>query len=262
MYLASWMIVAVTGDRFIAVSLPLRAGQWCTKRRSIITITIFHLFFATVNIYNFWDWQAVENAPEKWRCRLDEPTRKIRTFLICGLFSFVPALILFILNGIILKATSASRRRWTAQKHHSYKAPTEIRKSLNVLLLTTSFAFLFLTLPSALIDMFLMFLYIPSREKEFEIIFVREMFNILCMLNNCINFLLYCISGRRFRRELKKMVSYYYHRCRMPPKKPAIVISNSNSLKTTTLKARYSPVNNGKTESTFIQLCTASNHSR
>ncbi|OWF35969.1 G-protein coupled receptor B0563.6 [Mizuhopecten yessoensis] len=50
MQLSSWITVAVTIDRYIAVCYPFHVNQYCTRKRALISIGVIFLIIAALNL--------------------------------------------------------------------------------------------------------------------------------------------------------------------------------------------------------------------
>ncbi|XP_013403459.1 P2Y purinoceptor 8 [Lingula anatina] len=211
-YVSSWLIVTVTFNRFIVIVLPLRATRWCQKRNARIAIFVIVSVFSLVSIYNFWAWDDVFVSKKYYMCKM---TRKElirpRIIMVIVLFSLLPSLTLFTMNGIIMKNLSEALSKQAVYRASFNKQKVKgVQRQLDILLLTLSFSFLILTLPLTLVDIVIFSMYDDTSVLPRDDIFVRlymsrEILNIFSLTNNCLIFPLYCVSGRKFRGELKSV---------------------------------------------------------
>ena len=80
--------------------------------------------------------------------------------------------------------------------------------NITVMLLAVSFTFLLLTSPVVIVLLYEGYYLLPSSNVEkARSHLVHAVVDNLMYTNHAINFLLYCLSGRRFRRELGKLLS-------------------------------------------------------
>ena len=111
------------------------------------------------------------------------------------LYSFMPLVVMFTANClIILKFMIA---KWTNRRGGTESVNQALSKSAvkgTVMLLTVSLAFVVLTGPICIRSIFR-----NSRRLFYGITVILQ------YLNHCINGVLYCISGSRFRQELKDL---------------------------------------------------------
>ncbi|XP_076458566.1 uncharacterized protein LOC143292265 [Babylonia areolata] len=79
--------------------------------------------------------------------------------------------------------------------------------NITVMLLLVSFTFLMLTSPVVIVLLYKRYLWLPSTNAERARARLTHAFvDNLMYTNHAVNFLLYCISGRRFRVELKRLL--------------------------------------------------------
>ncbi|XP_076458563.1 uncharacterized protein LOC143292260 [Babylonia areolata] len=89
---------------------------------------------------------------------------------------------------------------------------TKIVKAANsniiVMLLLVTFAFLFLTSPVVIVLLYERYYWLPStNEERARVLLTHAFVDNLMFSNHAINFLLYCISGRRFRQEFRQLLT-------------------------------------------------------
>ncbi|KAL8596485.1 hypothetical protein ACOMHN_044023 [Nucella lapillus] len=173
---------------------------------------------------------------------------KIYTIIDATIYSFIPFLSLLTLNLLIIrqlrhankfsKQFTENRDTKKLSKANSAELKTEgvsssaygkmdsnkdggigtVRKSMtsaniNVMFLLVTFTFLLLTSPIVIVLMYGRHSWQPKTNVErakfrLTMAFVDNMM----FSNHAINFLLYCISGRRFRQELGKLFQRWCHR--------------------------------------------------
>jgi len=143
------------------------------------------------------------------------------------LYSFLPFAILIILNILIIRDNQravkfrASVRRSShnigcrALEHHHFN------HKLTVMLLTISFMFLVTSSPKAILFIVRNDYFVFSGTRiDFQLLavylLVSRITDLFTHLTHAMNFLLYCISGQRFRQELKNfLMCRQYRRSRL-----------------------------------------------
>ncbi|XP_076458562.1 putative G-protein coupled receptor B0563.6 [Babylonia areolata] len=175
---------------------------------------------------------------------------KIYTWIDASIYSFIPFLSLLTLNILIIRQlkqsskfskqfterrddTSASKNATKTQKG-SQSAQSEVcsngvnssgdggaastgkakaNTNIIVMLLLVSFAFLVLTSPVMIVLLYQRYYWVANTQVEKERVRLTYAFvNNLMYSNHAINFLLYCVSGRRFRQELKQFLTRLFCR--------------------------------------------------
>ena len=235
------LILAMKVDRFIATRWPLKAIRWCSTKRARYTcvIAIFAAFCIKlpyswltdvfgVECSTFGSLQAVDIQLYYW----------INATMSC----YLPFTLLITLNSIIIHSlrrrntyfhkqegssgqktqqttvdssgNTAMSSSMTSIKGTADKGETEAakrsasNKSVTVMLLLVSFAFLLLNAPMYMAYLvYLIKSYWTSPFAFAEAYFTANMVGTLWKLNHGINFYLYCLSGSKFRNELKDILS-------------------------------------------------------
>ncbi|ELU05629.1 hypothetical protein CAPTEDRAFT_184124 [Capitella teleta] len=186
-YLSSWLIVCMTVDRFIAVWFPFKVASICSVRHARISTALLLSVALFSNFHVFWTFRI-----EKNRCTYDHESismAQVFEYLKLAAYCFVPFVIVLVLNaGIIHKL------KWGAAMLRRRKESNCVHDRIVCLLLTVSFAWFLLTLPVSLLG-FVQFLHNSN--------IARSVVFILMYSNHSINFYLYCLTGKKFRHELK-----------------------------------------------------------
>ena len=121
------------------------------------------------------------------------------------LYSGMPSFILLVCNiGIIAHVTKAALVHMRKPKT-SLQASTSTRiTTTTAILMTVSIVFLVLTGPSA-IFFIMQSMWVKPADPETppKVILFYTCVSLLSYVNNSINFMLYCVSGRKFRNEFK-----------------------------------------------------------
>ncbi|KAL8596479.1 hypothetical protein ACOMHN_044017 [Nucella lapillus] len=171
---------------------------------------------------------------------------KIYTVIDASIYSFIPFFSLLILNLLIIRqlkhankfskqftenrdtkrtpkakdveTESVSSTEWSKVNSNRNGGPAAKKKSMtstniNVMFLLVSFTFLLLTSPIVIVLLYGRHYWKPSTIPE------RAQFRLtmacvdnIMYSNHAVNFLLYCISGRRFREELKRLLNRFCSR--------------------------------------------------
>ena len=139
------------------------------------------------------------------------------------------------MNYVIVKAVSNSRTFFKTSDETTrnikdqgmetrQKAMRSAEKQLTIMLLLVTILFLVLLCPTYIRSIYLVF---AKRDNPFEYakaMLLSEMTGKLCASNSGINFFLYCISGQKFRNDLKEILY-----CFSQPTERISTISNTRN---------------------------------
>ncbi|CAC5426387.1 unnamed protein product [Mytilus coruscus] len=219
---SSWILMAVTVERVFLVWFPQKAKTACTKQKagiSLIAIAVFLLLINSHILYGHVDKESVVNGTvsvEKCYYISDEYNQFWSAswpWIDLSLFCGIPFCCLFTGNLLIFVKVLSSQRAVKRRIAPSSQTPgSKVQQrdsklsSMSVILFTLNTVFLLCTTP---ISVYL----IGYSKWENELVgrgyavldMMWPIVNILMYLNNSINFLLYILSGSRFRREFRNM---------------------------------------------------------
>ena len=213
-----WLLVAFTFDRFVAVCFPLSKRRVCKWKRAVIaSATILFLSLAK-NLHEFWtrgpeyrkngELRRVCGSQPQYQFFLDY----VRPWLVLVLIMAVPFVLILVFNcsivGGLIKAKRVRDRtvsvcESTALSGTGNKPQTSASsgfRQTTFMCLGISFAFLICMAPS--IVLLIGKPYWKHRTNTAYSI-SKAISNFLVFVNHSINFILYCVTGQRFRDELK-----------------------------------------------------------
>ena len=191
---SSALLIILSIEKFIALYFPFRSRIICTLpiARKVV--------FITASMYAIFNAQYLFILVHRsGSCYFKAPVIFLDAKVIPILYSFGPFAIMLIFNfAIICKLTVAKWRNTPGVSGSINQAMSKSAVRGTAMLLTVSFAFIILTGPFAIA-------LTTARKIASNIdIILRS----LAMLNYAINSVLYCISGSRFRNELKKTICF------------------------------------------------------
>ena len=215
-HFSAWLLVAVALERFISVWFPFGAKTICTHRNAALGVCAIAVALVGINLHFFWTFAkrivpiTNSNKTRRYACnhrqKFDDFFNEIWPGLEASIFTYIPFTIMLVCNTLIifrLARARLQRKRHGATSHGSHHS---IRMTtMTGMLLAATFTFLILNTPVSL--------YLSGqstfwkeerrRNQNFKIFWVIT--QQLMYLNNAINFLLYFISSRQFRQELKTL---------------------------------------------------------
>lgn len=216
--MSSMVLVMVTLERVIAVGRPYEAKTICSKANVIICFVLILIFISLLHtpifLYCKSYYEIIFARDESsfiisYLCgQSSRAPQWIQMFLI--LLTFLLLLIGNIMIIIFLRNAQKSRQTLAASTNRESNA-TQLHY-VTIMLLSVSFSFLILNLPYLLYSLCIPYMvnwYENGADNEKYTIdkFIwYELSITLTYVNNSINFLIYCIGGRRFRQEFLVMI--------------------------------------------------------
>ncbi|XP_076470676.1 FMRFamide receptor-like [Babylonia areolata] len=200
--------VAFTVERFIAVCRPLHAANTCTKSRAKRTILLIFLWSVLYNIPRYFHYEAGRhwnNSTQAHEMRVTETDfakndvfRHVYIIYFQLIFMFLlPFLVISVLNAALLKAINRSRQQ---RQQMSTSATRE--HNLTVMLVAVIVVFLVCQFPT-IVDNILVA--IVREEKHGKVLQYQLLYTVctfLVTINSSLNFVLYCLFGKKFRMVL------------------------------------------------------------
>jgi hypothetical protein len=204
--LSPWILVVMALDRFVALTWPLKAANICTMRRAKATATCI----ITVGVF-FGGLQVLRKEQLKyksWFCptHFDTPMDE-RFDTIYGVqFFYIPVILMVIFNfGIAL----AVNRSMTKSKYlSSTQTHSGIERTITITTMLVTSAFVLFYLPKR-IHLTVWGMWRGTLTDDI-ITLQRFTLNLGITMENVnysLNSYLYCMTCKRFRKELKEILS-------------------------------------------------------
>ncbi|CAH1799707.1 unnamed protein product [Owenia fusiformis] len=213
--LSAWMLVCVTIDRVILVYLPLRAKSICTKRKTMTVICLITFFIVGVNFHWFFTVgqrnfiRLIEEI--QFNCAYLEGFEEFhRTFwpwIDASVASFIPFITLFVCNILIVTQLVKAAARRKNQMNVTSSKQDDTTRSMTIMLVMISFLFLCFTSPVVLLDVVIQpdITRAPTTAEKASEKLTVAIVNLLMYLNSALNFVMYCLSGKKFRDSLREL---------------------------------------------------------
>ena len=217
---SSYQILAMTIDKYVAIKWPHKAATYSTPKRSkIIVLSVFMLAL----IYNSPHLLVASLVGDQCLTYVVGGTiTKIfswSTFVVNGV---IPFSMLIHMNYVIVQTVRRSRKmfRLNATNTDIESSSQGINKGmstrqgtmksaenqLTIMLLLVTMLFLILLIPTYIRFIYLTFVERDTPSKYASSMLFFHVTHKLYHSNNGINFFLYCISGRKFRKDLKEIL--------------------------------------------------------
>lgn len=211
MDLSSWVLMTVTLDRCILVCFPFRSRLFTTMKRAPYILTTLVLLLVLVNSH-FFATVTVQNNNCTYESRLTMVVWPWIDLVVCNLIPFLVMLFcsLLISRKILQTNKRVSVQRTRTISGESGSAPNDNSKaakssSVTIMLLIIIFSFFLLTLPLVGFNISYRYWIETATNSELATLeLVRTNFSMLLYTNHVIHFIC-CLSGRRFRREVRNL---------------------------------------------------------
>ena len=220
--LSAWTLVAMTAQRAVCVLFPHRASVLCTVGKSKVIVVSMTLFIAAIHVHIIYG-HDLKTFSDGVACTAIDDYQNffftIWSWVDLFIFSLLPWLCLAVCNSLLVWKLNVSIREAEVSLGSGQADRIEDRKkkakSITVTLVTVSIAFLVLTLPMSLLQIVTFVFWMKGTLRILDssraIYFVSEVSYPLWYANSCINFYVYCLTGSKFRREAKQILSCVVH---------------------------------------------------
>ena len=203
-----WMVICVTMNRFIAVVYPHKAQDWNSLRVTYIIITATLLFSFCINIPHFF------NLYPKYKDGIySEASTKYGASMTAFYYDFwthcmalvlIPWVTIFCLNIAIIR-----KLKYREKLQSNIKGESKRERQTTVILLVISVSFLVFLIWQCITQCFWMLKDGQNSKSGSVWFYVDSAYafaRLGVVINSSINFVLYCLTGSMFRKEMFKAV--------------------------------------------------------
>ena len=222
-FTSAWLLVAISTERVVAIYFPLVAKSVCSpqlSRKVTLAIVLCLCVFIWPGFGGFV--YSKSRSPEEDSCVPRQAWIKTymdqyNGWLAMFLYPIIPSVILIISNAATFvkfaKVRRAKRRvhaTLTGSVSADVEATTNVNltknsKRITIIAVVLSMTFVCLTLPQSLFyTYFIHNVVVLSRDPAslYHHHFIYQLLETLQLLNNAINFALYCLTSANFKRDL------------------------------------------------------------
>lgn len=228
---ASWILVAMTVERFIAVWFPLKVNRIYSKTKATLVLVSVTMLTFCFNAVYFW----IIHEDHRGSTRKCQPRPQFQDFMKyywnladALAYAIIPCVLVLLSNTLIIinvQMASKTQRHLTNNFDQSARRVRD-QQQITTMLIVISVAFLTLMLPNSIFYIVKDYwVYEANTFGQLEHAFVKQIIHVLSDLNHSINFYLYFLSMATFRRRFKDTMY-----CRKAKKKQKG--SNSSVFKT------------------------------
>ena len=208
---STFQVLAMTVDKFIAIKWPHKAATYSTPKGAKLIVAIGFLALMIYNIPHLF--MARLLGGQCFGYSAGGVITKIYSWVnfICN--GVIPFTLLIYMNSVIVKAVGNSRRQFGARdltsrgKGTREKTMRNAESQLTIMLLLVTTLFFILLIP-VYVRFVLTTFFKPDSPYKFSIaMLLFQITHKLFHTNNGINFFLYCISGQKFRNDLREILN-------------------------------------------------------
>ncbi|WAR24765.1 NMUR1-like protein, partial [Mya arenaria] len=217
---SSWLLVAVTCERFIGVWLPHRVKQGCTQRTALLVIGVIVVCITLLNAHFFYGFGNISYVVNGTAREVMCSTKYTHYYNFVTLtwpwidlcfFFLVPFTVLVMGNISIIARVCMSKYKIRNQIVPSGLTTRQTQKDktshLTAMLMTLNVVFFICVSPICIffISRPYWLKYIKTPYDTAIVMLWWAVINCFMYLNNTLNFVLYFLSGSRFREETKML---------------------------------------------------------
>ncbi|XP_025104655.1 probable G-protein coupled receptor 139 [Pomacea canaliculata] len=222
---STWLIVAMTMQRLMSVVWPHHKSFSCTERKVGLVIAMIATIQIGFNVSKIISYELINGVCDIVNEELWYYDQVIYPWIDVVITTLIPFAVLVIGNSVLLWTVIQSvkvARVMTSGRGDQVNTRRKKASTLTVTLITVSMVFLLLTMP-----MNTYFLIVNDISNEETIIqwasrsFAFAILDLAWFSHSAINFYIYCLTGSKFRNELKSLFCRRY---------PALERSKATSL--------------------------------
>ncbi|CAP35233.2 Protein CBR-FRPR-10 [Caenorhabditis briggsae] len=199
-----WTYVAVTVDRFIAVSFPIKRRVWSTRSNSLSVLVIITVVCTLFKLPSFFEVRLDANGEVvPTELRKNEFYIEFYLFyLYVAFIQLIPWAIIIILNAFIIHKVRLAYRAHELMCHNSGKSSKreDAERKVTVMATVMTMIFIICNIPPGVN-------YLVDRYSKTEVYRQRiPLSNVLVCVNSASNMMIYCLFNIRFRRAAMKLL--------------------------------------------------------
>ena len=205
--LSPMTLAFITIERAISVCAPLRARQWCSRGNTIKALAGLIAFLVCFNLTNFFIVTFDHKLKDRGHaCFFTDSSFKAFYTMNTVFSSYIPFTVMLLGNGLIIyKLVKATRR---SAKIVATEGSSDFRNT-SIMLVAISLFFLIANIPYSI--------YVNGQSKYWSVTtgdqamiarsgMAYAILSQISMLNNCLNFVFYCVLGKAFRKAFSVVI--------------------------------------------------------
>ncbi|XP_067649947.1 probable G-protein coupled receptor 139 [Haliotis asinina] len=210
---ANWLLVAMSVERFAAVWFPFKVGQSWTFKKSLTAVVLVALPLSVLFLHLFWIMTFIVEDTGVF-CDIHEEYRHfmmhIWYWINVMIYAVVPCILLLLFNLLIVMGIVRSAR---AQKYlkstrgnKSGSSAVDRHRPITIMLVTAAVTLVVLTTPRCVMLILTPYWTPPLNSMQGAVKFLIDTIAfLLCDLTHAINFYVYSLSAKSFRRQFVEL---------------------------------------------------------
>ncbi|XP_041351152.1 allatostatin-A receptor-like [Gigantopelta aegis] len=209
---SSWIIVTMTLERFVAIYFPMKVVTVCTRAKMLFFLVILAVFLLLADIHFLWTSTDTFHPIFKQHCGfLRQYQHFIRYYwywMDGCMYAIIPCILLLIFNTVnIFGIRQSYKTQKELLKNRSELIVERFRDQgkITVMVVAVSVLFLLLVLPNCFHYIIKpTWDYTPLSHEHALFLLTREIIFVLSDCNHGIQFFIYFVMAKPFRREFVK----------------------------------------------------------
>lgn len=228
---SSWLLALIAIERYVAVCKPHKYKTIKPATVGLKIISVLILVQVTFNLHVFWTrgkhWKEIlvvngDTVSEvEHNCGYTSANSRVfwthhQGWMVLIWYCLIPLTIMLVLSILIIRKLRQMQSTALTRDSSGLSATglTKQANSMTRMLLSVTIYFIVITTPVFMFSMF-QYLVLYNRQDSLGVVDEQRIarleladacVTLLLYLNHSINFFLYCVSGRKFRKELKTML--------------------------------------------------------
>ena len=210
-----WLLVGVTFCRFLIVMAPLKSRAWCTTKRTLLSIGIILGLSFVINIPHFFNFFPGKVNGTHHILETDYAktggSKMYEFWVHCMFLVLVPWFTLLALNTSIIwsmKMRAVNTVKVFGANQDKKRERTKQQHQITKTLLLVTFAFIVLLGWQCITQCIWMVGYSQTDEEWPMVDKSFAVAKLGIVINSSINWLLYCLTGSAFRKEILKLYQH------------------------------------------------------
>ena len=211
---STYQVIAMTTDKFIAIKWPYKAATYSTPKRAKTTVLSIYICVILYNLPHIFISKLTGDVCLGYA--IGGVIAKVYSWFTFVVNAIIPVILLTYINYTIIKKVRESRQMFgndkivDQQEDDNVTQRRRTRKNaenqLTIMLLLVTTLFLILMIPTYIRFLYTTFASRDTPVKYASLIFFYHVSHKLYHTNNGINFFLYCVSGQKFRSDVKEIL--------------------------------------------------------
>ncbi|ESP02783.1 hypothetical protein LOTGIDRAFT_156728 [Lottia gigantea] len=246
----NWILVAMTVERFIAIWFPLKVVNYCNWKNACYAMTGVAVVLLLANLQFLWSQTQSSDGKGDIHCKFQT---EYETFIYLywywidgALYAIVPCILLFVFNFLIIFGIRKSTRIQEGLIHNKSRHTTETMKQqrqITIMLVVVSVVFVLLILPNCLFFIIKAYwIYTPNSYEHVIFLLTEQLIFVLADSNHAVNFYLYFLSGKKFRKRFFDTIF-----CRHIARRTSTEFKRSSNNDSTGTSNSFSPLHRHQT---------------